>query len=46
MDALSGSKNYTALVVMDSGRRPSVEEIKEALDAVTDIAKAVRANLI
>ncbi len=46
MEALSDSKNYTALVVMDSGRRPSVEEIREALDAVTDIAKAVRANLI
>jgi hypothetical protein len=46
MEALSDSKNYTALVVMDSGRRPSVEEIKKALDAVTDIAKTVQATLI
>jgi hypothetical protein len=46
MEALSDSKNYTALVVMDSGRRPSVVELQEALDAVTDIAKTVRANLI
>jgi len=46
MDALSDSKNYTALIAMDSGRRPSIEEMKEALDAVTDIAKTVHANLI
>lgn len=46
MEALSDSKNYTALLAMDSGRRPSIEEIKEALDAVTDIAKTVHANLI
>lgn len=46
MEALSDSKNYTALVVMDSGRRPSVEEMQKALDAVTDIAKTVHANLI
>jgi hypothetical protein len=46
MEALSDSKNYTALVVMDSGRRPSAEQIQEALDAVTDIAKTVRANII
>jgi hypothetical protein len=46
MDALSNSKNYTALIAMDSGRRPSVEEMKEALNAVTDIAKTVHANLI
>ena len=46
MEALSDSKNYTALVVMDSGRRPSVEEMQKALDAVIDIAKTVRANLI
>ena len=46
MEALSDSKNYTALVVMDSGRRPSAEQIKEALDAVTDIAKTVHANII
>jgi hypothetical protein len=46
MEALSDSNNYTALVVMDSGRRPSVEELKTALDAVTDIAKTVHANLI
>ncbi|HEY7162484.1 MAG TPA: hypothetical protein VH815_14555, partial [Acidobacteriota bacterium] len=46
MEALSDSKNYTALVVMDSGRRPSIQEMKEALDAVTDIAKTVQANLI
>jgi hypothetical protein len=46
MEALSESKNYTALVVMDSGRRPSVEEIKKALEAVTDIARTVQGNLI
>jgi hypothetical protein len=46
MESLSNSKNYTALVVMDSGRRPSVEEMEEALNAVTDIAKTVHANLI
>jgi hypothetical protein len=46
MDALSDSKNYMALLAMDSGRRPTIEEIKEALNAVTDIAKTVHANLI
>jgi hypothetical protein len=46
MEALSDSKNYTALIVMDSGRRPSIEEMQQALNAVTDIAKTVRANLI
>jgi hypothetical protein len=43
--ALSGSKNYIALLVMDSGRRPATEEIKDALDAVTDIAQTVKSTL-
>jgi hypothetical protein len=43
--ALSRSKNYIALLVMDSGRRPTTEEIKDALDAVTDIAQTVKSAL-
>ncbi len=42
---LSQSKNYIALLVMDSGRRPTTDEIQNALDAVTDIAKTVRAAI-
>lgn len=45
MEALSNSTNYVALVVMDSGRRPTVEEMEESLNAVTDIAKTVRSTL-
>jgi hypothetical protein len=42
---LGESKNYIALVVMDSGRRPTLDEMKDALDAVTDIAGTVRSTL-
>ena len=45
MAALSNLPNYIALVVMDSGRRPTVEEMEESLNAVTDIAKTVRSTL-
>jgi hypothetical protein len=43
--SLSKSRNYIAIVVMDSGRRPSLEEIQDALDAVTDIAQTVKSTL-
>jgi hypothetical protein len=43
--ALSKSNNYIAIVVMDSGRRPALEEIQDALDAVTDIAETVKSTL-
>ncbi len=43
--SLGESKNYIALLVMDSGRRPTLDEMKDALDAVTDIAAAVKSAL-
>jgi hypothetical protein len=45
LTSLRESKNYLALVVMDSGRRPTLDEMKDALDAVTDVAETVRSTL-
>jgi hypothetical protein len=41
MQTISRWRHFTVFLVLDSGRKPSLEEITQAMDAATDLARSV-----